>query len=284
MRAARPGAAASSVICASAAAPGAGGAIMNVAGSSSFGHRRSSRSVGTEICTTAPCGRAKRWRSATAIRGISRTSASGNVASYSSEPTVCGMLKYELSWMSVLPMSGAGVRGARTSRRAPCACAAWSAQRTPSVPGPLPQMTICGRPVAIDASIAANAPIASIDTSTMRTRGCRTAASTQRTLAALMRPNAQQPGASTAIRPPQRAGCVVLSAIAATKSMRRSARVPRFGGPADGGVRDVVSLAMVGSFCEPPIGGVRLLTASGAHGANGRGRGYASSAPPGGEM
>ena len=54
-------------------------------------------------------------------------------------------------------------------------------------------MTICRRPVAIDASIAAKVAIGSIETSTARMRGCATAASTHATLAALMRKNAQVP-------------------------------------------------------------------------------------------
>ena len=111
------------------------------------------------------------------------------------------------------------------STEAPCARAAGTAHRCPSVPGPAPQMTSCGAPVAIDASIAANVPMASIETSTSRMRGSAAAASTHATLAELMRKNAQLSCPIASTGPPKRGGRAHCSASVANAAIWHSASV-----------------------------------------------------------
>ena len=125
--------------------------------------------------------------------------------------------------MSTAPANCAAVRGVSTSRLAPCAFAPGITQSMPRVPGPEPAMTSCRRPVAFEASIAANTPSASIETSTAWMRGYAAAASTQPALAALMRKNAQGAGAPGARSPSQRgvraqfvasmSGCLVVITV-----------------------------------------------------------------------
>ena len=98
-------------------------------------------------------------------------------------------------------------------------------------------MTTCKRPVAIEASIAANVAIASIDTSTVRILSLAAAASTQATLAALMSRNAHVRESWVAGAAPARRACAIVGqpcdqldlplgerrATAASRSQARSA-------------------------------------------------------------
>ena len=87
-------------------------------------------------------------------------------------------------------------------------------------------MTTCTRPVGIDASIAAKVPIASMDTSTARIRGCAAAASTQATLEPLMRKKAHVTGSTVGReRPCHRGGRSQSSASVTANSICRSAIV-----------------------------------------------------------